>query len=164
MKNILKFMTILIALSISLNAGVKVDKKLKAQMMSAWKAEVKASKTITKGITDKELIKWMNKDKEFILVDVREPKEVAAGRILAINFMAIPRGVVTAMIGKKVKLRPNQTIVFYCKAGARSSFVAQEVEKYFGFKHVYYLKGGIMGWIKNGHEVSNLMGEFKKSK
>ncbi|MFK5882007.1 MAG: rhodanese-like domain-containing protein [Sulfurospirillum sp.] len=160
MRRVLKIMTILIVVSLSLSAATKVDKKLKAQMLSAWKTEVKTSQSITKSITDKELIKWMEEDKEFILVDVREPKEVAAGHILAIEFKAIPSGMVLPAIGKKVALRPSQTIVFYCKLGSRSSFVARDVARVYGYKNVMYLKGGIMGWIKNGHQISNFMGEF----
>ena len=164
MKNIFKVMTILIIISLSLSAATKVDKKLKAQMISAWKTEVKSSQSITKSITDKELIKWMKEDKDFVLVDVREPKEVAAGHILAIEWKAIPSGMVLPAIGKKVALKPNQTIVFYCKLGSRSSFVARDVARVYGYKNVMYLKGGIMGWIKNSHEISNFMGEFKGAK
>ncbi len=164
MRKVFKLMTILLILSLTLSAATKVDKKLKAQMLSAWKAEVKTSQSITKSITDKQLIKWMKKDRDFILVDVREPKEVAAGHILAIEFKAIPSGMVLPAIGKKVALKPNQTIVFYCKLGSRSSFVARDVARVYGYKNVMYLKGGIMGWIKNGHEISNFMGEFKGTK
>ena len=165
MKRIFKIMTILIVICISLNATTaKVDKKLKAEMLSAWKAEGASAAKVTNGITDTELIRWMKKDKSFILVDVREPKEVAAGTILWIDWKAIPRGMVAPAIGKKLALKPSQTVVFYCKLGARSALVAQEVAKFYGFKNAYYLKGGIMGWIKDGHDISNLMGEFKKAK
>ncbi len=164
MKNIFKVVTILIIISLGLNAATKSDKELKAKMLSNWKSEVKSSQSVTKGITDSELIKWMKDDKDFVLVDVREPKEVAAGHILAINFKAIPRGMVSPMIGKMFALKPNQTIVFYCKLGARSSFVAREIARVYGYKNLYYLKGGIIGWIKNGHEISNIMGEFKGAK
>ncbi len=164
MGKILRVMTILIVICASLNAAVKVDKKLKAEMLSAWKAEGASAVKVTKGLTDTELIKWMKQDKNFILVDVREPKEVAAGTILWVDWKAIPRGMVAPAIGKKLALRPGQTVVFYCKLGARSALVAQEVAKFYGFKNAYYLKVGIMGWIKDGHDISNLMGEFKKAK
>jgi len=97
-------------------------------------------------------------------VDVREPKEVAAGKIIAINFKAIPRGMVAPAIGKTLALKPEQTIVFYCKLGSRSAMVAKEAQEVYGYKNVYYLKGGITNWIKSGHEVENLMGEFKAIK
>ena len=105
MKNLLKIMTILIIICLGLNAATKVDKKLKTQMLSAWKTEVETSHSLTKSITDKELIRWMKEDKDFILVDVREPKEVAAGHILAIEWKAIPSGMVLPAIGKKVALK-----------------------------------------------------------
>ncbi|MDX1809226.1 MAG: rhodanese-like domain-containing protein [Sulfurospirillaceae bacterium] len=165
MKKLFTILAMLVITSLTLNAAVsKEEKALKTQMMSAWKAEVASAHKITKGISDQELLKWMKEDKNFILVDVREPKEVAAGVILWMDWKAIPRGMVAPAIGKKVALKPTQTVVFYCKLGARSALAAQEVQQFYGFKDVYYLKGGIMGWIKNGHEISNMMGEFKKSK
>lgn len=137
--------------------------KLKKEMLGKWKAYVKASQAAAKGITADELIKWDKEDKDFVLVDVREPKEVAAGKITAIDFKAIPRGMVAPAIGKALALKPNQTVVFYCKLGSRSSMAAKEVTEVFGYKNVYYLKGGIMGWIKAGHDVENMMGEFVKA-
>jgi len=46
-------MTILIIINLSLSAATKVDKKLRTQMISAWKTEVKSSQSITKSITNK---------------------------------------------------------------------------------------------------------------
>jgi rhodanese-related sulfurtransferase len=160
-----KIITLIVAAGLTLSAaGNKKDLELKNKLMSAWKAEAKAAKQVTKGITDKELIKWMDDDKDFILVDVREPDEVAAGTIMAMEFKAIPRGMVSPKVGKGAALKPSDTIVFYCKHGIRSAYVAKELQEYYGFKNVYYLKGGIIGWIKNGHEIHNKLGEFVVSK
>ena len=116
------------------------------------------------GITAEEVIKCMKEDKDFILVDVREPKEVAAGAIMALDWKAIPRGMAAPMVGKAMALKPSQTVVIYCKLGARSAMVANELKEVYGFKNIYYLKGGIMGWIKKGYEIHNMMGEFTVSK
>lgn len=138
--------------------------KLKKEMMGKWKSYVKKSQAGATAITADKLIAWMKQDKDFVLVDVREPKEVTAGKITAIDFKAIPRGMVAPAIGKKLALKPDQTIVFYCKLGSRSAMAAKETQEVYSYKNVYYLKGGIMGWIKAGHEVENLMGEFTKAK
>ncbi|WP_331774756.1 rhodanese-like domain-containing protein [Sulfurospirillum sp. 1612] len=164
MKNLFKMVAILVIAALSLNAANAKDAKLKAEMMSAWKAQGAAAQKVTKGITDKELIKWMKEDRDFVLVDVREPKEVAAGTILWMDFKAIPRGMVAPAVGKQLALKPSQTIVFYCKFGIRSAYAAQELQKFYGFKNVYYLKGGITNWLKQGHEISNLLGELKLAK
>jgi len=157
------FVLLVVAISLSLNAAnlTPAQKQLKKELMVKWKAYAKSAQKATKGITDKELISWMNKDKDFILVDVREPKEVAAGTIMAIDWKAMPRGMAAPMVGKALALKPSDTVVIYCKLGARSAMVAKELEEVYGYKNIYYLKGGIMGWIKNGHEIHNMMGEFK---
>lgn len=156
---------VLLALLVA-SAGLqaKSDPKnleLKKELLGKWKAYSKASQGATKGITDKELIQWMDDDKDFVLVDVREPAEVAAGYILAMDFKAIPRGMVAPAIGKTAALKPDQTIVFYCKLGSRSAMAAKEATEVFGYKNVFFLKGGIVGWVKNGHKIHNKMGEFK---
>ncbi|NKQ41878.1 MAG: rhodanese-like domain-containing protein [Sulfurovum sp.] len=161
----LKFLVLAAAVAVSLHAKAPTKmtpemKTLKAEMMKNWKAHGAAAHKVTKGMTDQELIKWMKDDKDFILLDVREPDEVAIGTIASIDFMAIPRGMVAPMVGKAAKLNPKDTIVIYCKKGIRSAFVARELEEYYGFKNVYYLKGGITGWVKNGHEMHTPLGEF----
>lgn len=164
MKKLFKIVAILVIATLSLNAANTKDAKLKAEMMATWKAQGAAAQKVTKGIIDKELVKWMKKDRNFILVDVREPKEVAAGTILWVDFKAIPRGMVAPSVGKKLALKPSQTIVFYCKLGLRSAYAAQELQRFYGFKNVYYLKGGITNWLKQGHQISNLLGELKLAK
>jgi len=147
--------------SLAANAGASPEVlKLKKELMTQWQAYSKQAHQAAKGITDKELIKWMDDDKEFILVDVREPNEVAAGQIMALNFKAIPRGMVAPAVGKMAALKPSDTVVFYCKLGFRSAMVAKEIEEVYGYKNLYYLKGGITQWLKNGHEVHGKLGEL----
>jgi rhodanese-related sulfurtransferase len=159
-------MLVCVAVPLSLNAAdvSSADKALKKELMGQWKAYAKAAQKEAAGISAKELAKWMDEDKDFVLVDVREPKEVAAGVIMAMEWKAIPRGMVAPAVGKAMALKPSQTVVIYCKLGARSAMAANELKKVYGFKNVYYLKGGIMGWIKDGYEIHNMMGEFKVSK
>ncbi len=164
----LKLLALSAVVALSLNAEApkqpaKADvKALKAEMMKKWKAYGKSAQAAAKGISVEELIEWENQDKEFVLVDVREPGEVAAGKIIAINFKAIPRGMVAPKIGKALAFTPDQTLVFYCKLGFRSAMVAKEIQEVFGYKNVYYLKGGIMEWLKKGHMVENALGEMVK--
>ena len=170
---LLKLIFLAVALLVTLHAEApkKIDPakteanlKLKKEMLKRWKAYGKASQEAARGITADELIKWGKENRDFVLVDVREPNEVAASKISSVNFMAIPRGAVAPAIGKKLALKPSQTIVFYCNSGSKSSMVAKETEKVYGYKNVFYLKGGIKSWIKTGHEIENVMGKFSKSK
>jgi rhodanese-related sulfurtransferase len=52
------------------------------------------------------------------------------------------------------KVRVNKTIVVYCNTenDAQSTAIAFKLQN-FGFKHVYYLKGGWEGWLKAGYPV-----------
>ena len=135
---------------------MKIKKKMKGQ----WKAYAKSSLAATKGITVKELDAWIKQGKVFTLVDVREPKEVAAGKIHAADFKAIPRGMVVPTAGKNMAFSPDRVVVFYCKVGTRSALVAQEMEKVYGYKNLYYLKGGTKAWMKAGYAIENMMGKF----
>ncbi len=139
---------------------IKLKKKIKGQ----WKAYAKSSLTSTKGISAKELDAWMKQGKDFTLIDVREPKEVAAGTIHATDFKAIPAGLVVPTAEKNMAFPADRAVVFYCKVGARSAMVAQEMEKVYDYKNLYYLKGGIKAWIKTGHEIENMMGKFVQAK
>jgi len=161
----IKIVALVVAVSVSINAGATPEElKLKKELMDSWQAYAKKAQAATKGITDKELIKWNNDDKDFILVDVREPSEVKAGQIIAMNFKAIPRGMVAPSVGKTGALKPTDTVVFYCKLGKRGAIVAKEIEEVYGYKNLYYLKGGITNWLKQGHEVHGKLGELVISK
>jgi rhodanese-related sulfurtransferase len=106
------------------------------------------------------LKKWIDDgDKDFLLLDVREPDEISAGKIVADESMAIPRGLVEMQFIRKVK-DLNSPVVVYCLKGSRGALTADTL-KSMGYSNVYNLKGGLLGWIADGHPVSNFFGEFK---
>lgn len=107
-------------------------------------------------ITVKTLKKWMKNNKNFEIVDVREPAEWNAGQIDYIETINLPRGVLYAGV-KKGKLKPNKTYVFVCRTGHRALLAAATLYKWYDFKNVYVLKGGIKAWIKSGGLVTNAM-------
>jgi rhodanese-related sulfurtransferase len=125
-----------------------------------FKAEVKANAKYVKYITPQELKKWMNEDKDFVVLDVREPSEIAAGTVDWIELEAIPRGIVDvkAAVGY---LKPDVTYVVVCKTGGRATLAGAKLVKLYGFKHVYVLKGGMVGWMKSGYVVVTKLGKFK---
>lgn len=124
------------------------------------KGTIGAAKKAIQHIAPAELMKWNKEDKKFILVDVREQDEVAAGWIDANKVLKIPRGLldIKAMKGA---IKPDQTIVVYCKVGGRGSLSTKMLQD-LGFKNVYNLKGGVMGWLKAGYPIVNITGTFKK--
>ncbi len=58
----------------------------------------------------------------------------------------IHRGLLEFKIGKKIPNK-NAKIVVYCKTGGRGAF-STYVLKQMGYRHVYNLEGGWLGWKK----------------
>ncbi len=148
---------LVVALATTLLQGA--EKKV-SPVMKAWKAQVKEAKASVTTITPKELMSWNKSNKKFVLLDVREPAEVEAGRIEAETFKKIPRGLVDVLVAKAGALKPDQVVVVYCKKGARGALAGKTL-KSLGFKNVYNLKGGILGWIKAEMPIVNSLGTFK---
>jgi rhodanese-related sulfurtransferase len=93
--------------------------------------------------------------------DVREPSEYQAGFIPgAINIpvksqpdaMFLPEEEFEDRFGFS-KPAMDKELVFYCKAGVRSSAAAQ-LAKQFGYENVAEYKGSWMDWERNGGESS----------
>ena len=93
--------------------------------------------------------------------DVREPSEYEAGFIPgAINIpvksqpdaMFLPEEEFEDRFGFS-KPAMDKELVFYCKAGVRSSAAAQ-LAKQFGYENVAEYKGSWMDWERNGGESS----------
>ena len=105
-------------------------------------------------VTVKELKNWMKNDKNFEIVDVREPAEWNAGQIDYIETINLPRGVLYAGV-KKGKLKPEKTYVLVCRTGHRALLAAATLKKWYNFKNVYVLKGGIKAWIQSGGIITN---------
>lgn len=74
-----------------------------------------------------------------LLVDVREPHEVAAGRIP--GSVAIPLGSLAARMGE---LPRERELVMVCRSGARSAMATQALVKA-GYKAVN-MAGGMSAW------------------
>jgi len=120
--------------------------------VKAQKAE--ALKYVKNYVTANELKKWMKNDKKFQILDVREKSEMIAGQIDYIETIDLPRGVLYGGV-KKGLLKPNKTYVVVCRTGHRALLAAATLNKYYKFKNVYVLKGGIKAWIKSGGVVTN---------
>lgn len=90
----------------------------------------------------------------YLLIDVREPNEFAAGTIP--GAIAIPRGQLELQITKATQ-DENQPIVCYCGGGTRSLFAAKQLAT-MGFKNVKSMAGGFRGWKEGGGEVAPYTG------
>lgn len=84
-------------------------------------------------------------DSNFLLVDVRTPKEYRNGHVSnAINVSYFHSWFNDSIR----KLDRNKTIYMYCETQHRSPLASRKMKK-MGFKKIIDLKGGFMKWEKN---------------
>ncbi len=102
---------------------------------------VKAVEKPIKEITASELNQWQIRGEKFQLIDVREPHEY---EIVNIGAELIPLGTISANAGR---IDADKKVVIHCKMGGRSAKAIRELEEKFGFRNLYNLKGGILGYI-----------------
>ncbi len=98
-------------------------------------------------ISVKQLSDWIklkdNGEKEFYLVDVREPNEYEINRIP--GAVLIPKG--EFLTGEALaKLPHDQQLVFHCKSGVRSAEVLA-IAKGAGFADAVHVGGGVVAWV-----------------
>jgi rhodanese-related sulfurtransferase len=91
-------------------------------------------------LTPKELKRELDLGEPLVLLDVREPEELAIARIA--GAIAIPLGELGARWGE---LDPARPIVCICHHGIRSAHAARALEEA-GFRRVINLAGGIDRW------------------
>jgi adenylyltransferase/sulfurtransferase len=95
-------------------------------------------------ITAPELREWRAADKDFLLVDVREPAEYEIVRIP--GSVLIPKDRILS--GEALaELPQDRQIVLHCKTGVRSA-EALATLKGAGFGDAVHLQGGVLAWIK----------------
>lgn len=83
---------------------------------------------------------------ELVVVDVREPAEVRAGRVPGAR--TIPLGQLPARLGELERDRP---VAFLCRSGARSGRAAKAAAK--AGVDALNVTGGIVAWERAGLRV-----------
>lgn len=99
--------------------------------------------------TIEDMIRRRESGDQFLLVDVREESEYAAGRIP--GAIHIGKGVIERDIEEKVP-DPTTPLVLYCGGGYRSALAALNL-KLMGYTNVISMDGGFRGWNDRGLEV-----------
>jgi rhodanese-related sulfurtransferase len=120
--------------------GVKAQKQAALKIVGNHFVDVKRAK------------KWIKEGVK--VIDVREPQEFLAGHIPGAKL--IPRGVLYGAVKKKI-LKPNKKYILVCRTGHRALLAAATLMKWYKFKDVYVLKGGMKAWIKDGNVVMNAL-------
>jgi len=88
----------------------------------------------------------MNANEEFLLIDVREESEYAAGHLPGAVHMG--RGVIERDIEKHIEDTSTE-LVLYCGGGFRSALAAESLQK-MGYTNVISMDGGFRGWREAG--------------
>jgi rhodanese-related sulfurtransferase len=122
---------------------------------TAGTGEVPAGETLPQTIEDitvqeaAEMIEERRGNADFAIIDVRTPEEFAEGYIegaVLVNFQD------DDFRDKVGELDRDKTRLIYCRSGARSAG-ARDVMAELGFREVYNMLGGILGWEAAGHPV-----------
>ncbi|NVK07466.1 MAG: rhodanese-like domain-containing protein [Tenacibaculum sp.] len=99
-------------------------------------------------------ISELQKEKEVILLDAREPKEFEVSHLknamcVGYDFFNLEDTLV------KLPKNKNTKIVVYCSLGIRSEDIAEKLQKE-GFTNIFNLYGGIFEWKNQGNITVNL--------
>ncbi len=84
------------------------------------------------------------RNRNVVLLDVRTPEEYRQAHLKGATL--IPLGDLARRIGELPKNRP---VVVYCAVGSRSRIAAGTLVRR-GYREVYNMSDGIVGWYRNG--------------
>lgn len=113
-----------------------------------------ATKQLIRDVTANEafsLIQQNQDNPDFIIIDVRTPKEFAEAHIenaINIDFRS------ATFKNEISKLDRNKKYLIYCRSGNRSRGALDAMVE-LGFKQVYHLSDGIVKWIEEGYPVTS---------
>lgn len=134
---------LIILLSIGFLALSCDSKKENAEVTSTSEAAKPA-------VTNLEPKLFQEKSTNGIILDVRTPEEVAAGKISGAITMDFQE---SDFLSKAKELSKDKEIYIYCAVGGRSSKAA-EIFIQEGFTKVYHLSGGINAWAEAGLPIA----------
>lgn len=98
-------------------------------------------------ISSREAKALLEKDRNVYLLDVRSPQEYGQGKLAGSSL--IPIGQLERRIAEVPK---DKTVLVYCAVGSRSGYAAGLLAKR-GYKEVYNMADGIVGWYRNGFPI-----------
>jgi rhodanese-related sulfurtransferase len=93
-----------------------------------------------------DMLKRRAANDSFVLVDVREESEFAAGRIPGATHLG--KGVIERDIEEAIP-DPSTPLVLYCGGGYRSALAAYNLQQ-MGYTNVISMDGGFRGWKERG--------------
>jgi rhodanese-related sulfurtransferase len=103
---------------------------------------------VAQDISSREAKALLEKNSNIFLLDVRTPQENSQARLP--GSVLIP---INEFKGRINEVPKNKTILVYCAVGSRSKAVAEYLSKN-GYKNVYNMNDGIVGWFRNGFQIA----------
>jgi rhodanese-related sulfurtransferase len=92
----------------------------------------------------RQLLSGHANDPSFVVLDVRTPAEFSSGHLPgAVNLDALAKGFESRLSG----LDPGKGYLVYCRTGNRSQKAVAAMER-MGFRSIYHMQDGILGWGK----------------
>lgn len=108
------------------------------------------AKTRVKEMDIHEVKQWLDAGQSFVLIDVREDNEWAAGRLP--KAIHLGKGIIERDIEQTVPDK-STTLVLYCGGGFRSALAVENLQK-MGYANVISMDGGWRGWRESGYPVT----------
>jgi rhodanese-related sulfurtransferase len=96
-------------------------------------------------VTSTEVDSLLNKNSKFIVLDVRTPEEFADGHVRGAINIDVHQ---TDALDRINKLDKNAKYIVYCRTKNRSGVVVNNMMQN-GFKTIYQMMDGIVGWNLN---------------
>lgn len=97
-----------------------------------------------------ELKNALEKEKDFVVVDVRTPEEYEAGHLE--GSLLVPLDTIDRNAGN-VLTDKNKKLFVYCRTGRRSAEAVGKLRS-MGYTNVYDISGGITAWQASGYPIS----------
>ncbi len=115
--------------------------------------------TAKQSITEVRVADVKDRLDEYLILDVREPDEVAQGQIA--NAVSIPRGLLEFRANKVIfdhavnnsLEQADVPILTYCRSGSRGALATKTLEE-MGYTNVVSLQGGYKAWQRSTSESS----------
>ncbi len=98
---------------------------------------VAEAKKACRGVSPAEAAEMARNSGDVLILDVREPEEVAKGKLAASR--NVPRGVLEMKI-EKMTTDENRPILVHCAKGARAALAARALQE-MGFRNVCFIDG-----------------------
>ena len=133
---------ILIAVLICIGCFIYKTNKTNKTITSNSTATTNGAKTNEiRHVSMNDIVKIMEENKDYVIVDVRTPDEYKEGHIP--NAINIPNETINETVYNKLKDK-NQLILIYCRSGSRSRQAAYKMQK-LGYTNLVDF-GGIINW------------------